>query len=176
MAHTPSSISTPTIISCTVTGSPRARTPRLRQTRRRLKKGTCPRRSEVPQSDHEEHQTYAAAQESDNSRSNDARKLGGLPPIHSPRPMFTDPATRPFISTICGGSERDFTCEVDIKATSNACADDCKGPGNVRQHGVPDHERTAVPATRHAMPRTIRRSKCSWNKEPLVGTVAPPSG
>jgi hypothetical protein len=49
------------------------------------------------------------------------------------------------------------------------------GPIRLDSVGCPDHDSTAAPATRHAMPSAIRRSKFSWKMNHAMRAVATPS-
>ena len=101
---------------------------------------------------------------------------GNDPPAHRPSTRLTGPATSPFNSTICNGSANDtFRVRLLSRPHMAQAPTMASGPITLFTVGVPAQARTTAPATRHAMPSAILRSKFSWKMNHAMSAVAAPS-
>src|SRR5215471_12622263 len=93
-----------------------------------------------------------------------------------PRMRLNGPAINPFNMAICNGSASE-TLRVRLLSSPHATQAPtiASGPTMLSKVGAPDHDNTAAPATRLAMPIAIRRSKFSWKMNHAIKAVAAPS-
>ena len=91
-------------------------------------------------------------------------KLGIFAPNKSPKPIFTQPATRPLLPAMKSASDAE-TLRVRLLSMAHAKQAPTKasGPRNEAEEAPLGHAKTSPPTTINSMPVTIRRSVLSRN-------------